>query len=79
MIVVDDVQHVIVALAALVAAGILVRRLVGAARPAPGAAPACANCPSNATACHAAAPAPPQAASADRTEHPLVFVRPPGP
>lgn len=77
MIVIDDMQHVIVALAALAAAGILLRRLVGVARPAPGAAPGCANCPSNAPACHAAAPA--AAPTADRTEHPLVFVRPPQP
>ncbi len=71
----DLVQHALVTLVAMAAVAIVLRRLVGVARPAPGAAPACANCPSNATARpRTSATATPQA-----REHPLVFVRPPQP
>ena len=77
MITMDFVQHAIVAVAAMAAVGILLRRLVGAARPAPGAAPGCANCPSSVGTCQVAAP--PAATPAARAEHPLVFVRPPRP
>ncbi len=74
MITMELVQHVIVTLVAMAAAGLVVRRLVGVARPAPGAAPACANCPSNAGSCHVAPPL--DAATAAPTTHPLVLVRP---
>jgi len=73
MITLDLVQHAIVAVAAMAAVGILLRRLVGAARPAPG----CANCSSSVGTCQVAAP--PAATPAARAEHPLVFVRPPRP
>ena len=63
---------VVVTLVALAAMAILFRRLIGFGRPAPdGSAPACANCPSAAGACHVATPGP----LAARTEHRLVFIR----
>lgn len=77
MIPADLVQHAIVTLVATAAVVIVLRRLAGAARPAPGAAPACANCPAHAGACQVASAAAPTAPP--RTEHPLVFVRPPQP
>ena len=74
----DLLQDVVVTLVALAAVGILFRRLIGFARPgADGAAPACANCPSAAGACHA--PAPSSASTpgpSPGVERPLVFVRP---
>ena len=74
----DLLQDVVVTLVALAAVGILFRRLIGFARPgADGAAPACANCPSAAGACHA--PAITSASTPGPSpgiERPLVFVRP---
>ena len=65
-------EDIVVTLVALAAIAILFRRLVGFARPAPdGAAPACANCPSAAGACHVATPEP----LAAHAEHRLVFIR----
>ncbi|MCC6992488.1 MAG: hypothetical protein IT181_26020 [Acidobacteria bacterium] len=76
MITAELVQHAVVTVVAMAAVAIVLRRLVGVARPAPGAPPACANCPSNASARpRATSTSTPQA----RTEHPLVFVRPPQP
>jgi hypothetical protein len=73
MITLDLVQHALVTLVAMAAAAILLRRLVGIARPAPDAAPGCANCPSGGGSCQTAPTAEPSAA---RAEHPLVVVRP---
>jgi len=73
-------QDIVVTLVALAAMAILFRRLIGFARPAPdGAAPACANCPSAAGACHTPAAAPLSASTpgpSQGVERPLVFVRP---
>ena len=79
----DLLQDVVVTVVALAAVGILCRRLFGFARPAAdGAAPACANCPSTAGACHTPAVSPLSASTPEPSqgvEHPLVFVRPPRP
>ena len=78
----DLLQDVVVTVVALAAVGILFRRLFGFARPAAdGAAPACANCPSAAGACHTPTPNPVSASTpgpspSQGVEHPLVFVRP---
>ena len=76
----DLLQDIVVTLVALAAGGILFRRLIGFARPAPdGSAPACANCPSAAGACHTPAAAPPSASTpvpSQGVERPVVFVRP---
>ena len=76
----DLLQDVVVTLVALTAVGILFRRLVGFARPAAaGAAPACANCPSAAGACHTPAAALVSTSTpvpSSGVERPLVFVRP---
>jgi len=64
-------QDVVVALTALVAVIVVVRRLIGFA--SAETSPKCANCESG-----ACAPASPSAGSTGRpAEHPLVFVRPP--
>ena len=80
MVPMDLLQDVVVTLVALAAVGILFRRLIGFARPASdGAAPACANCPSAARACHTPASAPLSPATPappSGVERPLVFVRP---
>lgn len=73
-------QDIVVTLVALAAMAILFRRLIGFGRPAPdGSAPACANCPSAAAACHTPAASPRSASTPDPSpgvERPLVFVRP---
>ena len=80
MVPMDLLQDVVVTLVALAAVGILFRRLIGFARPGPdGAAPACANCPSAAGACHSPASAPMSTSTpvpSSGVERPLVFVRP---
>ncbi len=74
MITMDLVQHAIVTLVAMAAVAVLLRRLVGVARPGAGAAPACANCPSSAGSCQVGEP--PAATTAAPATHPLVLVRP---
>lgn len=73
-------QDIVVTLVALAAMAIVFRRLIGFGRPAPdGSAPACANCPSAAGACHAPAASPRSASTPEPSqgvERPLVFVRP---
>jgi hypothetical protein len=64
------IQDGLVALVALAAAWVVMRRVIGFA--AAGRAPKCASCESG-----GCAPASPSAGSAGRpAEHPLVFVRP---
>lgn len=64
------IQDAIVALAALAAAWVVARRVIGFA--AAERTPKCANCASG-----ACAPASPSAGSIGRpAEHPLVFIRP---
>ena len=72
----DLLQDAMVTLVALGAMGLLFRRVLGFARPAPGAAPGCANCPSAATSCHPATAPAPIDGRPEPSEHPLVFVRP---
>lgn len=76
----DLLQDIVVTVVALAAMAILFLRLIGFARATPdGAAPACANCPSAAGACHTPAASPPSASTPEPSqgvERPLVFVRP---
>jgi hypothetical protein len=61
----DIVQHAIVTLAAIGAAWVVVRRVVGVVKPAGGAAPKCASCPA----------ARPQDAQLTSEAKPLTLVR----
>jgi hypothetical protein len=69
---IDLVQHALVSLVALGAAGVLFRRLSGIGRPA--STPGCSNCPSGGKTRRAAAD---PRADAPPAEHPLVFIRSP--